>query len=83
MYDQRLFNQEGGMGSGLNTEDTYNIYDKALFADRGSNLYRPRAGAAEEDDGAAADERVRAFKPDKVRPHSSLRFPIREAASQV
>ena len=70
MYDQRLFNQDGGIGSGYNQEDAYNVYDKALFADRGSNLYRPTA--AEDGDaygGAAAeDERnlsTARFKPDR------------------
>ena len=49
MYDQRLFNQEQGMGSGLASDDTYNLYDKALFADRGTGLFRPTAAAADED----------------------------------
>lgn len=40
MYDQRLFNQDQGVGSGLGGEDAYNIYDKPLFADRGSSLYK-------------------------------------------
>ena len=36
MYDQRLFNQDaGGAGAGgMGGEDSYNIYDKPLFADR-------------------------------------------------
>ena len=68
MYDQRLFNQEGGMASGLAAEDTYNLYDKALWADRGSNLYKPKTGAPDDDELAGpADENVRSFKPDKVR----------------
>ena len=67
MYDQRLFNQEGGMASGLATDDTYNLYDKALFADRGNNLYKPRTNA-DEDAGEDADGKARTFKPDKVRP---------------
>ncbi len=49
MYDQRLFNQEQGMGSGLASDDTYNLYDKALFADRGTGLFRPTAAAADDD----------------------------------
>lgn len=59
MYDQRLFNQEGGMDSGLAQEDTYNLYDKPLYAERGSNQYRPKG--AEEDDAGEA----RTFRPDK------------------
>ncbi len=58
MYDQRLFNQEGGLQSGLAAEDTYNVYDKPLYADRGSNLYRPNKAAVDDEDGAdiPADE---------------------------
>jgi hypothetical protein len=42
MYDSRLFNQDtGGTGSGLASEDAYNMYDKPMWADRGSGLYRP------------------------------------------
>ena len=43
MYDQRLFNQDQGIASGFGAEDTYNVYDKGLFAGSkaGSGLYRP------------------------------------------
>lgn len=34
MYDQRLFNQDTGVGAGMGAEDAYNLYDKPLFADR-------------------------------------------------
>ena len=64
MYDQRLFNQEGGMASGLAAEDTYNLYDKPMFADRGSNLYRPRGTEDAGEDGTG--ENARRFRPDKV-----------------
>ena len=64
MYDQRLFNQEGGMASGLASDDTYNLYDKNLWADRGSNLYKARN--SNPDDDAPAEENSRHFKPDKV-----------------
>ena len=70
MYDQRLFNQEGGMASGLASDDTYNLYDKNLWTDRGSNLYKPRA--TDPDEEAGADENARQFKPDKVQSSSSL-----------
>ncbi|KAK9865996.1 hypothetical protein WJX84_009910 [Apatococcus fuscideae] len=63
MYDQRLFNQDQGMGSGLAADDTYNMYDKPLFADRGNGLYKPRAAADEDDSGN--DPAARSFKPDK------------------
>ena len=71
MYDQRLFNQEGGMASGLASDDTYNLYDKALFADRGNNLYKPKT-ANPDDEAADPSEKDRVFKPDKVRPLSKL-----------
>lgn len=45
MYDQRLFNQDQGLDSGFNADDSYNTYSKPLFADRSDvNLYRVRAG---------------------------------------
>lgn len=65
MYDQRLFNQEGGMASGLASDDTYNLYDKNLWTDRGSNLYKPRNTNPDDEDGG--DDRSRHFKPDKVK----------------
>lgn len=50
MYDQRLFNRDQGMGQGLANDEGYNLYDKALFADRGSNLFKPSAATADDDD---------------------------------
>lgn len=43
MYDQRLFNQDAG-ASTLGGEDSYNIYDKPLFADR-SDIFKHKVGA--------------------------------------
>lgn len=43
LYDARLFNQTAGLDSGYNggNDDSYGIYDKALFADRGkSGIYK-------------------------------------------
>ena len=42
MYDQRLFNQTGGLGSGFNKEDDeYDLFDKPLFADRtAASIYK-------------------------------------------
>ena len=74
MYDQRLFNQEGGLASGLEADDAYNTYDKPLFADRGSNLYR--APARGDDEPGADDEagvRTEKFKPDRVRNPSAYK----------
>ncbi|RMZ57275.1 hypothetical protein APUTEX25_004109, partial [Auxenochlorella protothecoides] len=68
MYDQRLFNQDTGVGSGLASEDAYNLYDKPLFADR-SEVFRSRGRQDEEVHGAGAggDDAAgeRRFKPDK------------------
>ncbi|KAJ3085800.1 SNW domain-containing protein 1, partial [Quaeritorhiza haematococci] len=48
MFDSRLFNQSSGISSGFGKEDSYNIYDKPLFAGSSSaQIYRPRK--AEED----------------------------------
>ena len=53
MYDQRLFNQEGGMGHGLTAEDSYNLYDKPMWADRGTGLHKAKAAADDEEAGAS------------------------------
>ena len=69
-YDQRLFNQDGGgLDAGLGAEDSYNLYDKPLFADRGKSIYRPRRGGGdgdggEDEGGGAGGGGGRAFKPD-------------------
>jgi len=34
MYDERLFNNSSGLGTGLLHDDDDNVYDKPLFADR-------------------------------------------------
>jgi hypothetical protein len=56
LYDSRLFNQDQGMAAGFGQDDSYNMYDKPLFADRGSNLYRPKAAADDELYGSGANE---------------------------
>jgi SNW domain-containing protein 1 len=73
-----LPDQEGGIASGLAADDTYNLYDKPLFADRGSGLYRPNKAADDEAHGgegrdADADVRTERFKPTKAR--AALLFP--------
>ncbi len=59
------------MDSGLAADDQYNLYDKPLFTDRGSNLYRPNKGADSElHGGEGAEEaelRTERFKPTKAR----------------
>ena len=54
MYDSRLFNQTSGFDSGFNEDQPY---DKPLFAaqDAISSIYRPSAGAADEEEGGADD----------------------------
>eukprot|EP01091_Cochliopodium_minus_P013055 TRINITY_DN4101_c0_g1_i1.p1 TRINITY_DN4101_c0_g1~~TRINITY_DN4101_c0_g1_i1.p1 ORF type:complete len:585 (+),score=217.10 TRINITY_DN4101_c0_g1_i1:24-1778(+) len=43
MFDQRLFNQVGGMGSGFGNDDEHNIYEKPLFEGTSSGtLYKPK-----------------------------------------
>lgn len=62
------------MDSGLAADDQYNLYDKPLFTNRGSNLYRPNKGAdTEAHGGEGADEadiRTERFKPTKAWPLS-------------
>ncbi|KND00868.1 mRNA splicing protein PRP45 [Spizellomyces punctatus DAOM BR117] len=57
MFDQRLFNQDQGMGSGFGAEDSYNLYDKPLFQGSSANaIYRPKK--AEEAVGGVAAEKI-------------------------
>ena len=63
MYDQRLFNQDTGTAAGFGAEDTYNTYDKPLFADRGAVARHRPTGAGEDEE----EDAERSFKPDKVR----------------
>jgi SNW domain-containing protein 1 len=75
MYDQRLFNQDTGLHTGLVEEDAYNLYDQPLFADR-SDLFKGRANRDEEayegragggpgGAGAGGEIDTARFKPDK------------------
>lgn len=81
MYDSRLFNQDRGMTTGLNmfvyssnmqhnslgfgADDGYNVYDKPLFLDRGSGLYKPKKLKDDEDYGTDEDGiQTGKFKPD-------------------
>lgn len=52
MYDQRLFNQTAGMDSGFGADDSYNLYDKPLFANReaANAIYRPFQGQQDDED---------------------------------
>ena len=61
------------MDSGLAADDQYNLYSKPLFAERGSNLYRPNKAQDDEAHGGegADDKDVHSerFKPTKVSQH--------------
>ncbi|KAK0626522.1 SKIP/SNW domain-containing protein [Immersiella caudata] len=61
MYDSRLFNQSSGFDSGFNED---NHYDKPLFAaqDAISSIYRPRAGADDDDEADGEQEMSRITK---------------------
>lgn len=59
MYDQRLFNRSEGLSSGFGSEDSYNIYDKPLFAERSSNsIYRPKKTVSDDNYDAEAIEKI-------------------------
>lgn len=69
MYDQRLFNQDTGLGGpGMGAEDSYNIYDKPLFADR-AELFKHKSRQDDEAHaggaGGEGDVNTGRFKPDK------------------
>ncbi|CAM8929080.1 unnamed protein product [Rhodiola kirilowii] len=75
MYDQRLFNQDKGMGSGFGSDDQYNVYDKGLFTSQSvmSTLYNPKS-SKDSDTYVDADadkeldklKNTSRFKPDKA-----------------
>jgi len=70
MYDQRLFNQSQGIGSGFGDEDAYSVYSKPLFQGSSANtLYRPKKGTDAENYGGEEDYNklldTSKFKPDK------------------
>eukprot|EP00854_Cymbomonas_tetramitiformis_P003856 gene3856-4816_t len=67
MYDQRLFNQEEGVASGFGGDDQYTVYDKALFADKGSGLYKS-SGANDEETYGGSGEGEKEVKTDRFQP---------------
>ncbi|KAG0617233.1 hypothetical protein M758_5G175300 [Ceratodon purpureus] len=73
-YEQRLFNQEKGnpMESRLIADDSYNVYDKALFTSQSglSGLYRPQkhTNHAEEVCGGDAGEQLDKVLINRFRP---------------
>mmetsp|Transcript_4547 Transcript_4547/g.8523 ORF Transcript_4547/g.8523 Transcript_4547/m.8523 type:complete len:579 (-) Transcript_4547:691-2427(-) len=67
MYDQRLFNQDEGIGSGFGGDDSYNVYDKGLFAEKSGKQYRPTA-QGDEDGAGGEHEDARRLKTDRFKP---------------
>ena len=55
---------------GFAADDTYNVYDKGLFADRSaSSLYRPKKDAADSEVYGGADDQLdKVMKTDRFRP---------------
>lgn len=67
-YDSRLFNREGGVGSGFRGDDNTAVYDKALFADRSAlGMYRARDRLDDEvyGGGGGAGVDTGRFRPDQ------------------
>ncbi|GJS83952.1 SNW/SKI-interacting protein-like protein [Tanacetum coccineum] len=74
MYDQRLFNQEMGMGSGFETDDQYNVYDKKLFTAQPtlSSLYKPKKDTDDEMYDGANEQVQKIRKTDRFKPHKGF-----------
>lgn len=74
LYDQHLFNQEKGMGSGFETDDQYNVYDKNLFTAQPilSSLYRPKKDADDEMYDGADEQLQKIRKTDQFKPHKGF-----------
>lgn len=68
-YDSRLFNRDQGIGSGFTGDDAYNVYDKALFADRSAmSMYRARDAMDSEVYGGGGGGDARAVDTNRFRP---------------
>ncbi|XP_044728156.1 puff-specific protein Bx42 [Chrysoperla carnea] len=68
-FDQRLFNQSGGMGQGFTDDEAYNVYDKPWREQNslGTHLYRPSKNLDKEIYGDDLEKIVKSnrFVPDK------------------
>lgn len=69
-FDQRLFNQSKGLGTGFGDEDDYAVYDKAWRGDQelAKNLYRPSRSGKDADlygDDLETLKNTSRFVPDK------------------
>jgi SNW domain-containing protein 1 len=69
-FDQRLFNQSRGLGTGFGDDDDYNVYDKGWRGDNelAKNLYRPSRSGKDADlygDDLETLKATNRFVPDK------------------
>ncbi|GAA5813830.1 hypothetical protein MFLAVUS_007317 [Mucor flavus] len=67
MYDARLFNQSEGISSGFKGDDAYAAYDKPLFNQTSTSIYRYRGENTESEvlGSANADDLERSIKQDR------------------
>lgn len=67
MYDARLFNQSEGIGSGFRDDDAYNTYDKPLFNQSSTSIYRYRGENHESEvlGSTDADDLEKSIRQDK------------------
>ncbi|KAI8393998.1 SKIP/SNW domain-containing protein [Radiomyces spectabilis] len=66
MYDARLFNQSEGIGSGFKDDESYSLYDKPLFSQTSSSIYRFKSKDESDVLGSTdAEDLERAIKQDK------------------
>lgn len=65
LYDQRLFNQTSGLGSGFGDEGGYNVYDKPLFGGTSAQqIYKPTKKAED----FTEEDLEKIVKTDRFRP---------------
>lgn len=90
MYDTRLFNQEKGLATGFGDDESYNLYDKPLFAERGSGLYKMKKTQDSEIYGGAEDghrtERFKAsqgFQVCRIQIQACILLPCQHDASAI
>jgi SNW domain-containing protein 1 len=70
-FDQRLFNQSGGVQASMGADDEYNIYDGPMHqrGELANHVYRPRAVKDNADEAADQDAQYQALLTnDKFRP---------------
>ncbi|CEI99752.1 hypothetical protein G6F70_004677 [Rhizopus microsporus] len=67
MFDARLFNQSEGIGSGFKDDDAYQAYDKPLYNQSSTSIYRYRGENHESEvlGSTNAEDLERAIKQDK------------------